>query len=45
MRFETISRRRVATACENIVIQGFVMKDGHGGVTIGSEVSRNVRNV
>jgi polygalacturonase len=37
--------RRVAVPCENIVIQGCEMKDGHGGVTIGSEVSGDVRNV
>ena len=37
--------RRVAAACENLVIRGCTMKDGHGGVTIGSEVSGSVRNV
>ena len=37
--------RRVGVPCENIVIQGCVMKDGHGGVTIGSETSGSVRNV
>ncbi|MCX6622146.1 MAG: glycoside hydrolase family 28 protein [Acidobacteria bacterium] len=37
--------RRVGAACENIIIRGCTMKDGHGGVTIGSEVSGNVRNV
>jgi len=37
--------RRVGVPCENIVIQGCVMKDGHGGVTIGSETSGGVRNV
>jgi polygalacturonase len=37
--------RRVATPCQNIVIQGCHMKDGHGGVTIGSEISGGVRNV
>ncbi len=37
--------RRVGVLCENIVIQGCVMKDGHGGVTIGSETSGGVRNV
>ena len=30
---------------ENLVIRGCVMKDGHGGVTIGSEASGGVRNV
>ncbi len=37
--------RRVNVASENIVIQGCQMKNGHGGVTIGSEVSGNIRNV
>lgn len=37
--------RRVGVACENLVIEGCEMKDGHGGVSIGSEVSGNVRNV
>ncbi len=37
--------RRVNTPSQNIVIQGCEMKDGHGGVTIGSEISGGVRNV
>jgi polygalacturonase len=37
--------RRVNVPCENIIIQGCTMKDGHGGVVIGSEVSGSVRNV
>jgi polygalacturonase len=37
--------RRVNVPCENIVIQGCTMKDGHGGVVIGSEMSGGVRNV
>jgi len=37
--------RRVGVACENIVIQGCQMKDGHGGVTIGSEISGSARNI
>jgi polygalacturonase len=37
--------RRVARPSENIVIRGCQMKDGHGGVTIGSEASGGVRNV
>lgn len=37
--------RRVNVACENIVIQGCTMRNGHGGVVIGSEVSGSVRNV
>lgn len=37
--------RRIAVPCENIVIRGCRMKDGHGGVSIGSEISGGVRNV
>lgn len=37
--------RRVNTPSQNIVVQGCNMKDGHGGVTIGSEISGGVRNV
>jgi len=37
--------RRLATPCENILIQGCVMKDGHGGVVLGSEISGGARNV
>jgi polygalacturonase len=37
--------RRVGVACENIIVRGCTMKDGHGGVTIGSEVSGDVRGV
>src|SRR6185436_17184849 len=37
--------RRVATPVENIVIRDCVMKDGHGGVVIGSEISGGARNV
>jgi polygalacturonase len=37
--------RRVNIPSENIVIQDCTMKDGHGGVVIGSEVSGSVRNV
>jgi polygalacturonase len=37
--------RRVGVPCQNVVIQGCVMRDGHGGVTIGSETSGGVRNV
>ena len=37
--------RRVNVSSENIVIQGCRMKDGHGGVVVGSEVSGSVRNV
>jgi unsaturated rhamnogalacturonyl hydrolase len=37
--------RRVATPSENIVVRNCVMKDGHGGVVMGSEISGGVRNV
>lgn len=37
--------RRINVPSQNIVIQGCTMKDGHGGVTIGSEISGGVRNV
>ena len=37
--------RRVHTPCENLVIENCTMKDGHGGVSIGSEVSGGIRNV
>jgi polygalacturonase len=37
--------RRVARPTENVVIRGCRMKDGHGGITIGSEMSGGVRNV
>lgn len=37
--------RRVNVASENLVIRNCTMKDGHGGVVIGSEISGNVRNV
>ena len=35
--------RRLSIPSENIVIRGCRMKDGHGGVTIGSEISGGVR--
>ncbi|PKB15452.1 glycoside hydrolase family 28 protein [Flavobacterium sp. 5] len=37
--------RRVAMKSENIIIQNCTMFDGHGGVTIGSEISGSVSNV
>jgi unsaturated rhamnogalacturonyl hydrolase len=36
--------RRVGVASENFIIRGCTMKDGHGGVVVGSEVSGNCRN-
>jgi polygalacturonase len=37
--------RRLNAPSQNLIIQGCIMKDGHGGVTIGSEISGGVRNV
>ncbi len=37
--------RRVGVPSENIIIRDCVMKEGHGGLTIGSEMSGGVRNV
>jgi unsaturated rhamnogalacturonyl hydrolase len=37
--------RRVAAPSENIIIRNCTMKDGHGGVVIGSEISGDCRNV
>ncbi|MBT2258997.1 glycoside hydrolase family 28 protein [Priestia megaterium] len=37
--------RRINVPSENIIIEGNEMKDGHGGVVIGSEISGSVRNV
>ena len=37
--------RRVATPSENIIIRNCTMKDGHGGVVLGSECSGGIRNV
>ncbi len=37
--------RRVAVASENIVVRRCQMKDGHGGVVLGSEMTGGIRNV
>jgi polygalacturonase len=37
--------RRIGIPTENVIVRGCEMKDGHGGVTIGSEISGGVRNV
>ncbi|HEV2837290.1 MAG TPA: glycoside hydrolase family 88 protein [Pyrinomonadaceae bacterium] len=37
--------RRVNAPTENIIVQGCQMKDGHGGITVGSEISGGVRNL
>ena len=37
--------RRVNIPCENVVIRGCRFRDGHGGVTLGSETAGGLRNV
>lgn len=37
--------RRFAAPTQNVIVRGCIMKDGHGGITIGSEISGGVRNV
>ncbi|HEY5393162.1 MAG TPA: glycoside hydrolase family 28 protein, partial [Hanamia sp.] len=37
--------RRINVPCKNIIVQDCDMKDGHGGVVIGSETSGGVENV
>jgi len=37
--------RRVNVAAENTVVRNCTMKDGHGGVVLGSEISGHCRNV
>lgn len=37
--------RRLDRPCENVVIRNCLMKDGHAGVAIGSELTGGVRNV
>jgi polygalacturonase len=37
--------RRIGRPIENVVVQDCEMKDGHGGVVIGSEVSGGARNI
>ena len=37
--------RRVNVPTEDVLIEGCTMRDGHGGVTIGSEMTGGVRNV
>ena len=37
--------RRINVPSENIIVRDCQMKDGHGGVTLGSEISGGVRNV
>ncbi|PWG79039.1 glycoside hydrolase family 28 protein [Pararcticibacter amylolyticus] len=37
--------RRIGRPAENHIIEGCTMKDGHGGVVIGSEISGGARNI
>ncbi|MFK7844029.1 MAG: glycoside hydrolase family 28 protein [Rhodothermales bacterium] len=37
--------RRIGTPIENVVIRNCTMRDGHGGVVIGSEISGGARSV
>lgn len=37
--------RRVNVPTENVVIRNCIMKDGHGGVVLGSECTGGIRNV
>ena len=37
--------RRLNVPVENVIVRDCVMKDGHGGVTIGSEISGGARNI
>src|ERR1700730_11824764 len=37
--------RRIGIPSQNIIIRGCQMEDGHGGITVGSEISGGVRNV
>lgn len=37
--------RRVGVPIENVIVRDCTMKDGHGGVVIGSEISGGARNI
>jgi polygalacturonase len=37
--------RRLHTPIENVIVRNCQMKDGHGGVVIGSEISGGARNI
>jgi polygalacturonase len=37
--------RRIGVPSENIIIRGCRMKDGHGGIVLGSEMSGGIRNI
>ncbi|TWU30474.1 glycoside hydrolase family 28 protein [Bythopirellula polymerisocia] len=40
-----VDGRRINVPSENIIIRGCTMKDGHGGVVLGSEMSGGIRNI
>jgi len=42
---ETPTAAGAGISAQNIVLRDCKMKDGHGGVTVGSEISGGVRNV
>lgn len=42
---KTADAHRVNVPSENIIIRGCTMRDGHGGVVLGSETGAGVRNV
>ena len=37
--------RQINAPTENIIVRNCTMKDGHGGITVGSEISGGVRNL
>src|SRR5687768_10628741 len=37
--------RRINVPTENIIVRNCTMKDGHGGITVGSEISGGVRSL
>ncbi len=37
--------RRLNTPTENVIVRNCTMRDGHGGITVGSEISGGVRNL
>ena len=37
--------RRLNAPTQNIIVRGCRMRDGHGGITVGSEISGGVRNL
>lgn len=37
--------RRVGVATENVIVRNCIFKDGHGGITVGSECSGGFRNL